>query len=100
MASNKTIEQRVRDKLASFLADSGNSDVELCSSTNLIDGIGLTSREGMEFVLDLCDEFEFEFPTDFNPFVDDQLCRGQTLDGLIKAVEGHLSRNGASHGKK
>lgn len=100
MYSMKSIEDRVREKLLSYLAHTDNPKVEFSSTTNLLDGIGLTSREGMEFVLDLCDEFEFEFPANFNPFVDDQLHQGQTFDGMVKAVLQHLSSNGVSHGKK
>lgn len=100
MQKHKSVEERVRYQLGNFLRKSEIRDFEFLAATDLINEVGFTSLQGLEFVLDLCDEFEFEFPTDFNPFVDDERRRGQTFDGLVKAVEGHFSRAGASNGKK
>ncbi|MGH7139884.1 MAG: acyl carrier protein [Pirellulales bacterium] len=100
MRERKTVEERVRRTLGTFLLNSDICDVELRSATDLVKNVGLTSLQGLEFVLDLCDEFNFEFPPDFNPFVDDERRRGQTLNGLVKAVERHLASAGASNGKK
>jgi acyl carrier protein len=95
-----TTEERVRQQLGSFLLKSDIREVEIRATTDLIEGAGLTSLQGLEFVLDLCDEFDFDFPTDFNPFVDDERRRSQTFDGLVKAVERHLASEGVSDGKK
>ena len=100
MREQKTVDERVRRQLGSFLLRSGIRDVEIRSSTDLIKGAGLTSLQGLEFVLDLCDEFDFDFPPDFNPFVDDQRRRGQTVDGLVKVIEGYVASKGASNGKE
>jgi acyl carrier protein len=100
MRETKTIEERVRQQLSSFLSKSGIRDVKIRATTDLIRDAGLTSLQGLEFVLDLCDEFDFDFPVNFNPFVDDERRRGHTFDGLIKAVERHLASEGASNGKK
>ncbi|HVC95666.1 MAG TPA: acyl carrier protein [Pirellulales bacterium] len=100
MRERKMVEERVRRQLAGFLLRSGTRDVEIRATTDLIKDAGLTSLQGLEFVLDLCDEFHFDFPTDFNPFVDDERRRGQTFDGLVKAIERHLASEGASNGKK
>jgi acyl carrier protein len=100
MRETKAIEERVRRQLSSFLSKSDIQDIEIRATTDLIKDAGLTSLQGLEFVLDLCDEFEFDFPADFNPFVDDERRRGQTFDGLVKAVECHLASEGASNGKK
>ena len=100
MPEHKTVEERVRRQLGSFLLKSDIRDVEILATTDLIKDAGLTSLQGLEFVLDLCDEFDFDFPADFNPFVDDERRRGQTFDGLVKAIERHLASEGASNGKK
>jgi acyl carrier protein len=100
MREPKTVEERVRRQLGSFLLKSDIRDVEICATTDLIKDAGFTSLQGLEFVLDLCDEFDFDFPADFNPFVDDERRRGQTFDGLVKAIERHLASEGASNGKK
>jgi acyl carrier protein len=95
----KTVEERVGRQLGSFLMKSNIRDVEIRGTTDLIKDAGLTSLQGLEFVLDLCDEFDFDFPTDFNPLVDDERSRGQTFDGLVNAIERHLASEGASNGK-
>ncbi|HJZ94800.1 MAG TPA: acyl carrier protein [Gemmataceae bacterium] len=100
MAETKTVEERVRRQLERFLRKSDVRDFEIRAATRLVEEIGLTSLQGLEFVLDLCDEFEFDFPADFNPFVDDERRRGQTLDGLVKAIERHLAGEGVSNGKE
>ena len=100
MRETKTIEERVRRQLSSFLSKSDIRDVEIRATTDLIKDAGLTSLQGVEFVLDLCDEFDFDFPAAFNPFVDDERRCGQTFDGLVKSVECHLAREGESNGKK
>jgi acyl carrier protein len=99
MPEPKTVEDRVRRQLGSFLLESETRDVEIRVTTDLIKDTGLTSLQGLEFVLDLCDEFDFDFPAHFNPFVDDERQRGQTFDGLVKAIERHLTSAGASNGK-
>lgn len=100
MREAKTVEERVRCQLGGFILNSGVRDVEIHATTDLIKDAGLTSLQGLEFVLDLCDEFNFDFPAVFNPFVDDERRRGQTLDGLVKAIERHLASEGASNGKE
>lgn len=100
MRETKTVEERVWRQFERFLVKSDIQDVELCATMDLIKDAGLTSLQGLEFVLDLCDEFDFNFPAEFNPFVDDERRRGQTFHGLVKAVERHLAGEGASYGKK
>jgi acyl carrier protein len=100
MRETKTVEDRVRRQLGSFLSKSNIRGVEIRATTDLIKDTGLTSLQGLEFVLDLCDEFDFNFPPDFNPFVDDERRRGQTFQGLVKAVERNLANKGAPNGKK
>jgi acyl carrier protein len=100
MQESRTVEERVRQQLESFLGKSDIRDVELRPTTDLIQDAGLTSLQGLEFVLDLCDEFDFDFPRDFNPFFDDERRRGRTVDGLVKAIERELANEGAHNAKK
>lgn len=100
MREHKTTEERVRRQLASFLLKSDIRDIEIRPSTDFIKDAGFTSLQGLEFVLDLCEEFDFDFPADFNPFVNDERRRGQTLHGLVKEIERHLANQGASNGKR
>lgn len=100
MQGKNTVGERLRLQLGNFAKKSERPNVEFHGNTDLINEAGFTSREGLEFVLDLCDEFEFNFPADFNPFVDDAQRRGQTFDGLVKAIERHLACEGAPNGKK
>jgi hypothetical protein len=48
--------------------------------------LGLSSDEGVDFVLDLCEEFKFDFPKDFNPFVHGSGCRGRKLGEMVNAA--------------
>jgi acyl carrier protein len=100
MKETNTVEARIRRQLRNFLSKSDVRDVEIRPTTDLIKDAGLTSLQGVEFVLDLCEEFNFDFPSVFNPFVDDKRRRGQTFDGLVKAVEFHLASEGVSNAKK
>lgn len=100
MPQQKSVEDRVRRLLGEFLQRSGIRDVEIRPAADLGKDVGLTSLQGIDFVLDLCDEFQFDFPADFNPFVDDERRRGQTFDGLVKAIERHLAGEGACNGQK
>lgn len=100
MRETKTIEDRLRRQLEKFLLKSDIREIEIRATTDLIREVGFTSLQGLEFVLDLCDEFDFEFPTDFNPFVDDERRRGQTFGGLVKTIERHLASEGAPNAKK
>lgn len=84
MSSSK---DKIYRRLREFLNASGKADVTFGNHSNTIRDLGLKSDEGVDFVLDLCDEFEFEFPGDFNPFVHESGCRGRNVDELIQAVD-------------
>src|SRR5262245_5536608 len=59
MPSQSTVEIRVRRQVDSFLRRSGIRGVEIRPTTDLIKDAGFTSLQGVEFVLDLCEEFDF-----------------------------------------
>ncbi len=94
------VETRIRRQLTTFAAKSGITDMVLRPTTNLLKDFGFSSLQGLEFVLDLCDEFGLDFPSDFNPFVNDEGRRGRTYQELITVVETHLASQGVSHGEK
>ena len=91
MQEHETVADRLRRQLGGFLQKSGIRDLEIRPNMDLIKDAGLTSLQGLEFVLDMCDEFQFDFPADFNPFVNDERRRGQTFSGLVTAIERHLA---------
>ncbi len=83
--SNNT-EERIRNCLVKFLSSSGVGAVHLTSDTDLLKGCGLESDQGLDLVLDLCDEFEFDFPKDFNPLVHSSNKRGRKLRELVTDI--------------
>jgi len=78
--------EAVVECLRRFLKSTGRPAIELSDRTRLIADLGLSSDEGVDFVLDLCDAFKFDFPTDFNPFVDQTGRRGLQLREMVNAV--------------
>ncbi len=82
--------EKVEGCLRRFLDSSGRAAVTFDDQTDLVRTLGLSSDEGLDLVLDLCDEFAFEFPGSFNPVVDDKGQRGRKVGELIQAVAGYL----------
>jgi hypothetical protein len=81
------VSDRVSGCLRKFLDSVGINGGKFDDKTNLTKGLGLKSDQGIDFVLELCDEFSLEFPEDFNPFVHDNGARGRTFGELVKSVE-------------
>ena len=92
MAASNGHRERIHMVLSVFLKSTGRSDVELDDNTNLIGDLGMASDEGVDLVLDLCEEFEFDFPHDFNPVVHPSGRRGRRLKELVDAVGLMLAR--------
>jgi len=86
MSSSTDGREAVIDCLRRFLESTGRAAVELSDRIHLMRDLGLSSDEGIDFVLDLCDEFEFDFPADFNPFVHESGRRGRRLGEMVNAV--------------
>lgn len=72
--------------LQRFLESTGRPPVVLTDRIHLMRDLGLSSDEGVDFVLDLCDAFSFDFPDEFNPFVHENGRHGRRLGEMIKAV--------------
>lgn len=86
---------QVRRCLREFLDSTGHRDLAFSDDSNLIRDLGLKSDEGVDFVLDLCDTFNFNFPEDFNPFVHKSGRRGRKVKELIAAVKEYLGASEA-----
>lgn len=92
--------KRIGRRLNEFLAKDGRRDEQITNDTNMIQNLGLTSLQGLEFVLDLCEEFNVDLPGDFNPFVNDAERRGCTFEEMIEAVRTYLPSEEPAHGPK
>ena len=95
MGPSLECEQKVLTALEVFLESTGRSEVILTDRTNLVGDLGFSSDEGVDFVLDLCEVFKFDFPHEFNPVVHPSGRRGRRVGELIDAVASCLSREEA-----
>ncbi|MFN0132736.1 MAG: hypothetical protein ACKVW3_09445 [Phycisphaerales bacterium] len=100
MSSNESIRQRVERRVEKFASSARHESVKLDEQTDLARGLGLSSDEGLDLVLDLCEEFDFDFPRDFNPVVHDTGRRGRRLGELVHSVEQMLSGKEVTHGAR
>lgn len=91
MPAPSDVRQKVLTCLRQFLDSTGRTGRDFNDKTNLMTGLGLSSDEGVDFVLDLCDAVGFNFPNDFNPFVHDNGKRGRRVGEMISGVASHLS---------
>lgn len=87
MSNSQSVRERVERCVQSFASSTGHPAAALDDQTDLASGLGLSSDEGLDLVLDLCDEFNFDFPPDFNPVVHDTGRRGRRLGELVQLVE-------------
>lgn len=90
MASNRSISAVAEKALGDFLVQTGRVDHTFSSDTHLLNDLGLCSDEGVDFVLDLCNAFQFEFPMEFNPFVDASGTSGLTFGQMVDAIDSFL----------
>jgi len=82
--------------LRAFLESTGRAGQGFGNNTNLIRDLGLSSDEGVDFVLDLCEALHVELPEDFNPFVHESGRRGLRVSEMISRVENFVSQAGAA----
>ncbi len=91
MSTSESIRQQVERCVRKFAASAGHDADQLDDQTDLARGLGLSSDEGLDLVLDLCEVFDFDFPRDFNPVVHESGKRGRRMGELIVKVEQMLS---------
>ena len=94
--NDASVRSIVRRCLRAFLDSIGRAGQEFSDNTNLISGLGLSSDEGVDFVLDLCEALRVDLPEDFNPFVHESGRRGLRVSEMIRRVENFVSRSGAT----
>ena len=94
--SDATVGKAVRRCLRQFLDSTGRAGDRFGDDTNLVRGLGLSSDEGIDFVLDLCDVLRVELPDDFNPFIHESRRRGLRVSEMIHRVEKFVSQAGAA----
>jgi len=87
-------EVRVRHCLAKFAKAAGREWPEMALDADLVIGLGMSSDEGLELVLDLCEEFKRDFPLNFNPVVHESGKRGRRLGELITVIDGFIVEKG------
>lgn len=87
MSNSQSVRERVERCVRNFAFSTGHSAAALDDQTDLARGLGLSSDEGLDLVLDLCEEFNFDFARDFNPVVHDTGRRGRRLGELVRLVE-------------
>lgn len=90
MQADSSRRDRTLACLGRFLHSTGRCNVQLSDSIHLTQDLGLKSDEGVDFVLDLCKEFDFNFPESFNPFVHPDGRRGFRIGEMTNAVLSHL----------
>ena len=94
--SGTSIQSTIRRCLRNFLDSTGRTAVKFGDNTNLIRDLGLSSDEGVDFVLDLCETLQVELPEDFNPFIHETGRRGLRVFEMIRRVESFASGTGAA----
>lgn len=91
MAAQVDVRQTVLTCLDEFLRSSGRTDLAIHDRTSLLNDVGMSSDEGIDFVIDLCEAFEVDLPKDFNPIVHDDGRRGRSVGEVVDAVAAIVS---------
>lgn len=86
----------VESCLRAFLDSTGRNHVEFRINSHLINDLGFSSDEGVDFVLDLCEALGHNLPLDFNPFIHESGNRGCRMSEMIQRVERLVTNAGAS----
>lgn len=94
MESPSSTATRIIECIGRFLDSCGRETAQLGNRTNLASGLGLSSDEGLDLVLDLCEEFDFDFPNEFNPVVHRDGKRGNTVNELTHEVHRYMAAAG------
>jgi acyl carrier protein len=85
------VPEKVKDLLKRFFQSLGRDIPDINDDTDLIQGTGASSDEGVDFAIDLSDALGVEVPYDFNPFVHDSGRRGRRFGELVKRSKEFVS---------
>lgn len=91
---DNSVRTSVHTCLRNFLDSTGRTTVDFGADSNLVDDLGLSSDEGVDFVLDLCSAIGVELPHDFNPFINDTGRRGCRVAEMVSRVEQLVATTG------
>lgn len=94
--TSTTIRSTAERCLRQFLDSTGRTDKEFRDDTSLINGLGLSSDEGVDFVLDICEALRVELPADFNPFVHESGERSLNVSEMLDRIELVAKQAGAA----
>lgn len=94
MATPQEVQKATLALLHRFLRSQGKNVPDITDDTDLITDLGCSSEDGVDFVLDLCDEYEFEFPDSFNPFVHDSGKRPRKFGELARCISEYVCNKG------
>ena len=78
------VSDKVKAALVQFFHGMGREIDDLNDETDLINGTGASSDEGVDFAIDLSDALGVDIPHSFNPFVHPSGRRAMTLRELIE----------------
>jgi acyl carrier protein len=82
-----SVRTTIRTCLRKYLDSTERTTVDFGTDSNLVEDLGLSSDEGVDFVLDLCSALGVDLPHDFNPFIDDSGGRGRRVSEMVSRVE-------------
>lgn len=95
--SESAVAIRIIKVIARYLDSIGGKHPGLPNaSTKLHTDCGLKSDDGVNLVLDLCEEFQIDLPPDFNATVHDNGLRERTFGELTTIIEGVVSTKGSA----
>jgi hypothetical protein len=81
----------VKESLRQFFRSLGRDIPEINDDTDLIEAMGASSDEGVDFAIDLSDAIGVEVPYDFNPFVHASGRRGMKFRELVEHSKAFVS---------
>jgi hypothetical protein len=85
------VPEKVKEELRQFFRSLGRDIPDINESTDLIQGTGASSDEGVDFAIDLSDALGVEVPHDFNPFVHKSGRRGMRFSELVQQCKEFVS---------
>lgn len=86
------IKRRLTELLQRVNPGLNQSDFEK-SSVNIVKDLGFKSDEGLNFALEIEDEFQVSLPDGMNPFVNDAGNKGRTVSELSDIINSYMENS-------